>query len=195
MTVYAEFAPLVLPIVDTVMRLHSVTSDPVQRANLVECGIMIPLRLNHSLPHLPRLLRPVILGLRMRGERSNITAIALKSLEYWVDNLHPSFLEQVFKQEPTLHADLFEALTALLRVAGGTDSSTFRVLGKLGGLNRLHLAAPPQLQQVRYTEDGLRVRALWRATEGGIEPADNAAEGLDIAAVRALVRGGGGPRR
>jgi hypothetical protein len=139
---------------------------------------MIPLRLNQCLPFLHKLIKPVILGLRCRNERVAITYLALKNLEFWVDNLNPTFLESMFRLEPTLHCELFETLTGLLRVPA-IDSSAFRVLGKLGGLNRIHLATPPSLQHVRTVEQGLRVRATWRTPSGVFLPPESPNEFLD----------------
>ena len=96
------------------------------------------------------MLRPITLALRARDDRRNLPGMALKTLEFWVDNLTPGYLAAVLSEDgPALLTELMSALTQLLRpppAPHGADA--LRTLGKLGGLNRAWLANPPRLLQV-----------------------------------------------
>jgi transformation/transcription domain-associated protein len=117
---YAEFGPLLPSVVDTLLRLHAQTADASMRESVLELCITVPLRLSMQLPHLGKLLRPVVLGLRASDDRKNLAGMALKTLEFWIDNLTPAYLYSVMS-EPSILGDL------------------------LGGLNRLYMHDPPRL--------------------------------------------------
>jgi len=166
--VYAEFASVAPLLIDTLMRLHAVSTEPKDRESMIEICLSIPVRLNMQLVHLGRTMKPIILGLRSRDDTRNLVGMSIRTLDYWVENISPLFFQHVFSQEPGLQGDLMNALTALLKPGAGTSSGgsnpsgdVLRLLGKLGGLNRLHLSQPPKLQHVGYSANGLVVRASW----------------------------------
>ena len=188
--IYAEFAPHIGLVVDSLVRIHAFTTDASLRDSIIECGMTIPLRLNMQLPHLAKLLHPVVLGLRSRDERRVLVSMAVRTLEFWVDNVNPSFWLHTFTLNKQLHADLFNALTALLKnislSAHGTDA--LRILGKFGGLNRLHIGAPTTLPHVKHADATLPVKMTWNQPRAAYVPPDAVGE-HDLAAMNAVTSG------
>ena len=50
----------------------------------------MPCRLSEQLAGLPKLMKPLVLAMEGKDE---LVALALRTLEYWVDSLNPEFLE------------------------------------------------------------------------------------------------------
>lgn len=91
------------------------------------------------LPHLPLLLKIIIPALN--SSVGVLINLALRTLEFWVDNLHPDFLYPIFATQDddgTGHCNLMVALTRHLQPAPYPYGLLcMRLLGKLGGINRL----------------------------------------------------------
>jgi transformation/transcription domain-associated protein len=72
-----------------------------------------------------------------------LTNLALRTLEFWVDNLHPDYLYPIFAMQDddgTGLCELFMALTRhLLPAPYPYGLLCMRLLGKMGGMNRLFL--------------------------------------------------------
>ena len=56
---------------------------------LLELCLTLPARLSSLLPYLHMLMRPVLHALRASQE---LVSLALRTLEFWIDHLHPGFL-------------------------------------------------------------------------------------------------------
>jgi hypothetical protein len=192
---YAEFQPLVAPILDTCFRIYASCSDPLLREACLEICLSMPLRLSMTLPHLPKVLSAITLGLRIVDDRKHLPQLALKMLDYWVDNLTPTFLYAVMSFTPNTLQELMSALTSLMKPAPSQyGADVVRVLGKLGGLNRLYLAMPPRLAFVagRGTQSlhatpgcdtgehsaniGLRLHARWNVPQSVYRPPHDIAD-------------------
>ncbi|KAJ6762413.1 PHOSPHOTRANSFERASES/INOSITOL OR PHOSPHATIDYLINOSITOL KINASE [Salix koriyanagi] len=57
---------------------------------LLELCLTMPARLSSLLPHLPCLMRPLVLCLKGSDD---LVSLGLSTLEFWVDSLNPDFLE------------------------------------------------------------------------------------------------------
>lgn len=60
------------------------------RDKVTEACLITPARLSEQLAGLPKLMKP--LAMAMEGS-PELVAIAMRTLEYWVDSLNPEFLE------------------------------------------------------------------------------------------------------
>ena len=192
---YAEFGPLVPLILDSLMRLYAGSSDAPLRDSVLELCMTVPLRLSMQLPHLAPMFRPVILCLRSRDDRKNLAGMGLRTLEFWMDNLTPTFFAAALSAPSsgfgaaTIGGELMAALAGLLRPPPaplGLDA--LRLFGKLGGLNREWIALPPRIPLLAVQgggsssgagagglpASGLTVRLRWRAGSAGryTPPAD-----------------------
>ena len=93
---------------------------------------------------LPRLMSPLVQALR--GPPA-LAALALRTLEYWVDSLNPEFLEPALSPVgPELHASLWAHLRPHPYALG---PKALALLGKLGGRGRRHLREPPAALECR----------------------------------------------
>lgn len=163
-TLLREFLPILSTLLNGLLRLQAHLTDPQLKNVVIELCLTVPARLGSLLPHLPQLMRPLWLALRSDGGpgSGDLVALGLKTLEFWIDNLNPEFLFPVLSAR-TGQADLLSALCCLLRpppAKHGGDA--LRLLGKLGGKNRLFLDQPPELPFRQQLDAGLVVRLPWQ---------------------------------
>lgn len=189
---HTEFSAAFPAVIDTLLRLHPSCTEAADRESIVEICLTLPMRLNMQVQHLPKSLQPVILGLRSRDDRKNLVTQALSVLEFLIDNIAPECFHQIFTADPGLQNDLFTAMTALLKPTAASNErhgrDVVKLLGKLGGLNRLHLSQAPKLQHVGYTSNGLVVRAKWNQAPQQYMPPSLLAE-HDQAKLEAIFEG------
>ena len=116
------------------------------------------------LPHLPLLVRVIVPALR--SEVGDLVNLGLRTLEFWVDNLNPLYLYPVLSENNIL-LDLMTALTDHLRPAPYPYGLlTLRLLGKLGGKNRLWIGEPmPDTNSRSVVSFPLSVECEWRGAE------------------------------
>lgn len=69
---------------------------------LVELCLTVPARLASLLPHLPLMMRLMVHALQRRGE---LNGLALRTLEFWVDNLNPDYLYKIMSHDPTVRRE------------------------------------------------------------------------------------------
>ena len=136
---YKELLPLVPTLLNDFYRVYNSTCSPPLRHAIIEVCLTIPSRLSLLLPQLPLLLKIIIPALN--SSVGVLTNLALRTLEFWVDNLHPDFLYPIFATQDddgTGHCNLMVALTRHLQPAPYPYGLLcMRLLGKLGGINRL----------------------------------------------------------
>ena len=84
-------------------------------------------------------MRPVLHALRASHE---LISLALRTLEFWIDHLHPGFLAPLLS--PVMRQLLLALTQQLLPAPHPFGPSALRILGKLGGRNRqsLHMREP-----------------------------------------------------
>lgn len=138
-----------------------------KRDLLLELCLTLPARLKSLLPHLPSLMRPLVLCLR---ERDDIVSLGLRTLEFWIDNLNPEFLEQSMAN---FMSDVILALWSHLKPApypwGG---KCLQILGKLGGYNRRFLKEPLAIECKENPEHGLRLILNFQSSTTFLVPLD-----------------------
>ncbi|KAL7534798.1 hypothetical protein ACHAXR_010621, partial [Thalassiosira sp. AJA248-18] len=147
---YKELLPLVPTILNNFYRYYTsttthsttnyfTTSTQSQQfgQTLLELSLTIPSRLSTLLPHLPLLLRLIIPALQSRI--GNLINLGLRTLEFWVDNLHPDYLLPILSQRREIYIELMKSLTEehLQPAPYPYGLLCMRLLGKLGGVNRL----------------------------------------------------------
>jgi hypothetical protein len=172
--VHAEFAAVVPSLIDTLMRMYAISTEPNDRELMIEICLSIPVRLNSQVQYLQKFLKPIVLGLKSQ-ESKVLVPYALKQLDFLIDNLSSSYLASAFKLEPAVYADLMYEMAALLKPSPAPHGpEVLRLLGKLGGINRLHFLHLPQLQHVSpAASNGLFLKGSWRGANSIYTPPDD----------------------
>ncbi|CAM6100600.1 unnamed protein product [Calypogeia fissa] len=134
---------------------------------VVELCITMPARLSSLLPHLPRLMKPLVLALKGSDE---LVALGLRTLEFWIDSLNPEFLEPSMAN---VMSELILTLWSHLRPKPHPfGSKSLQLLGKLGGRNRRFLKEPLALESKENPEHGLRLILTFEPTTSFLVPLD-----------------------
>lgn len=135
---YKELHPLVTTILNELYRMYTTTNHEGFRLIIIELCLTLPARLSVLLPHLPLLMKLVVPALQ--SNEGDLVNLGLRTLEFWVDNLHPDFLFPIFAQQSSTLCELMLALTHHLQPAPYPYGLLcLRLIGKLGGKNRLFL--------------------------------------------------------
>ena len=100
---------------------------------------------------------------------------SLRTLEFWADNLNPDFLYTILSPQKDVLVELMQGLTSHLRPAPYPYGLlTLRLLGKLGGKNRLWLGEPiavlPDSLKDGTNIPKLSVEGIW---DGTLEDSDD----------------------
>ena len=118
--------------------MYAMTNNGPFRLIIVELCLTLPTRLSVLLPHIPLMLKMVVPALQ--SNEGDLVNLGLRTLEFWVDNLHPDYLFPIFAQQSSTLCDLMLALTHHLQPAPYPYGLLcLRLIGKLGGKNRLFL--------------------------------------------------------
>ena len=136
---YKEFLPLLPSLLQGLIGAHAASHQLHVRELLLELCLTLPARLSSLLPYLQLLMRPVLHALRASHE---LISLALRTLEFWIDHLHPGFLAPLLS--PVMRQLLLALTQQLLPAPHPFGPSALRILGKLGGRNRqsLHMREP-----------------------------------------------------
>ncbi|KAE8707127.1 hypothetical protein F3Y22_tig00110387pilonHSYRG00919 [Hibiscus syriacus] len=136
-----DLIPMLQPCLNMLLTMLEGPTAEDMRDLLLELCLTLPARLSSLLPHLPRLMKSLVLCLKGSDD---LVSLGLRTLEFWVDSLNPDFLE------PSMANVMSEVILALwshLRPApypwGG---KALQLLGKLGGRNRRFLKEPLALE-------------------------------------------------
>jgi transformation/transcription domain-associated protein len=144
---------------------------------LLELCLTLPARLSSLLPHLPRLMKPLVMCL---SGNDDLVSLGLRTLEFWIDSLNPDFLEPSMAN---VMSDVILALWSHLRPSpypwGG---KSLQLLGKLGGRNRRFLKEPLALECKENPEHGLRLILTFEPATPFLVPLDRCIN-LAVAAV------------
>jgi hypothetical protein len=88
-----------------------------------------------------------------------LTNLALRTLEFWVDNLHPDYLYPIFATQDDDGTGLCELMVALTRHLQPAPYQygmlCMRLVGKMGGINRLFLREMAGYANPRLTEGNM----------------------------------------
>ncbi|GFY88006.1 phosphatidylinositol 3- and 4-kinase family protein with FAT domain-containing protein [Actinidia rufa] len=172
-----DLIPTLQPCLNMLLAMLEGPTGEDMRDLLLELCLTLPARLSSLLPHLPRLMKPLVLCLKGSDD---LVSLGLRTLEFWIDSLNPDFLE------PSMANVMSEVILALwshLRPApypwGG---KSLQLLGKLGGRNRRFLKEPLALECKENPEHGLRLILTFEPSTPFLVPLDRCIN-LAVAAV------------
>eukprot|EP00887_Chlorella_sp_A99_P004017 scaffold11.g4017.t1 len=142
--------------------LHGPVASKAEADAAAELCLLVPARLEHLIPPMPRLMHAVAHALasgsdQARGGAWGVWSIscALRVLDLWVDSFNPEFIE---RSMAGVIPRLMGALWAHVRPHPYPyGAKVAEVLGKLGGRSRRWLAAPQEGEYKPIPEYGLRV--------------------------------------
>jgi len=165
--------------------LLSMLDGPISedmRDLILELCLILPARLSSLLPHIPRLMKPLVLALKGSDD---LVSLALRTLEFWIDSLNPDFLEPSMAN---LMSEVILALWSHLRPPPYTwGTKSLELLGKLGGRNRRFLREPLALESKENPEHGLRLVLTFEPATPFLVPLDRCIH----QAVGAVMQGNG----
>jgi transformation/transcription domain-associated protein len=134
---------------------------------ILDLCLTLPARLSSLLPHIPRLMKPLVLALKGNDD---LVSLALRTLDFWIESLNPDFLELSMAGAMS---DIILSLWAHLRpppYPWGTKA--LHLLGKLGGRNRRFLKEPLALECKDNPEHGLRLILTFEPSTPFLVPLD-----------------------
>ena len=144
---------------------------------LLELCLTLPAHLSSLLPHLPHLMKLLVLCLKGSDD---LVSLGLRTLEFWIDSLNPDFLELSM---PSVMSDMILALWSHLRPAPYPwGAKALQLLGKLGGNNRCFLKEPLALECKENPEHGLHLILTFEPSTPFVVPLDQCIN-LAVAAV------------
>ncbi|KAM0940239.1 putative non-specific serine/threonine protein kinase [Dioscorea sansibarensis] len=162
-----DLIPSLQPCLNLLLAMIEGPTSEDMKDLLIELCLTLPARLSSLLPHLPRLMKPLVLALKGSDD---LVSLGLRTLEFWIDSLNPDFLE------PSMANVMSEVILALwshLRpppYPWGTKA--LQLLGKLGGRNRRFLKEPLTLECKENPEHGLRLILTFEPATPFLVPMD-----------------------
>lgn len=178
-----DLIPMLQPCLNMLLTMLEGPTGEDMRDLLLELCLTLPARLSALLPHLPRLMRPLVLCLKGSDD---LVSLGLRTLEFWVDSLNPDFLE------PSMASVMSEVILALwshLRPAPYPwGAKSLQLLGKLGGRNRRFLKEPLALECRDNPEYGLRYILTFEPSTPFLVPLDRC---INLAAAAIMNKNGG----
>ncbi|XP_024180311.1 transformation/transcription domain-associated protein isoform X2 [Rosa chinensis] len=178
-----DLIPMLQPCLNMLLMMLEGPAGEDMKDLLLELCLTLPARLSSLLPHLPRLMKPLVLCLKGSDD---LVSLGLRTLEFWVDSLNPDFLE------PSMANVMSEVILALwshLRPAPYPwGAKALQLLGKLGGRNRRFLKEPLALECKENPEHGLRVILTFEPATPFLVPLDRC---INLAVVAVMNKNGG----
>ncbi|RWW64341.1 hypothetical protein BHE74_00028432 [Ensete ventricosum] len=166
-TLLRDLIPSLQPCLNMLLSMLEGPSGEEMRDLILELCLTLPARLSSLLPHIPRLMKPLVLALKGSDD---LVSLGLRTLEFWIDSLNPDFLE------PSMANVISEVILALwshlrpLPYPWGTKA--LQLLGKLGGRNRRFLREPLALECKENPEHGLRLILTFEPSTPFLVPLD-----------------------
>ena len=127
----------------------------------IEMCIFFPIKLKFELPYLRHLIKPVVEALY--PVHNELITTGYKTIEHWLSALSP-YPETLQPLIEPMHIDLINLVYKLL----GLSFTVYKLLGKLGGLNRLYMV-DRKLHIKLYPEDGIRMIAIDKSSGKSIK--------------------------
>ncbi|KAJ4961477.1 hypothetical protein NE237_021387 [Protea cynaroides] len=162
-----DLIPTLQPCLNMLLAMVDGPTSEDMRDLVLELCLTLPARLSSLLPHLPRLMKPLVLTLKGSDD---LVSLGLRTLEYWIDSLNPDFLE------PSMANVMSEVILALwshLRPSPYPwGAKALQLLGKLGGRNRRFLKEPLALECKENPEHGLRLIFTFEPSTNFLVPLD-----------------------
>ena len=170
---YREMGPLMPSLLNGFYRIFFATADDPLRSMIIELMLTLPARMTTLLPHLPLIVKVIIPALQ--SNKGELVNLGLRTLEFWVDNLHPDYIYPVLSQSSDTLCELMISLQAHLKPAPYPYGLLcMRLLGKLGGRNRLFLhEVTSQDEENIVTAPGLSMLFEWQQKQPNSESHNN----------------------
>ena len=92
---YQEFLPLLSRLLRQMNQLQTALHRPEIHDLFIELSLTVPVRLSYLLPLMNELMEPLVAALR--GSPQSLISQGLRTLELFVDNLQPEFLQEKIK--------------------------------------------------------------------------------------------------
>ncbi|KAG6485829.1 hypothetical protein ZIOFF_054394 [Zingiber officinale] len=166
-TLLRDLIPSLQPCLNIFLLILEGPTGEDMRDLILELCLTLPARLSSLLPHIPRLMKPLVLALKGSDD---LVCLGLRTLEFWIDSLNPDFLE------PSMANVLSEVILALwshLRpLPYPRGPKALQLLGKLGGRNRRFLREPLALECKENPEHGLRLILTFEPSTPFLVPLD-----------------------
>ncbi|KAJ7564762.1 hypothetical protein O6H91_02G032300 [Diphasiastrum complanatum] len=164
---FREFISTLQPCLNMLLSMLEGPTGQDMTDIIVELCLTMPARLSSLLPHLHRLVKPLILALKGSDE---LISLGLRTLEFWIDSLNPEFLEPSMA---SAMSDLISTLWSHLRPKPYVwGAKALQLLGKLGGRNRRFLNEPLTLECKENPEHGLRLILTFEPSTSFLVPLD-----------------------
>ncbi|PKA60897.1 Serine/threonine-protein kinase ATR [Apostasia shenzhenica] len=182
-TLLRDLIPSLQPCLNMLLALIDGPTSEDMRDLVLELCLTVPARLSSLLPHLPRLMKPLVLALKGSDD---LVSLGLRTLEFWIDSLNPDFLEPSMS---TVISDVILALWSHLRpLPYPWGTKALQLLGKLGGRNRRFLKEPLLLDCKENPEHGLRLILTFEPSTPFLVPLDRC---IYLAIASVMHHGGG----
>lgn len=145
---YQEFLPILPKLLRQMNHLQAELHWPEMHDLFIELCLTVPVRLSYLLPLMNELMEPLVEALK---GGPNLISQGLRTLELFVDNLQPDFLQEKIKPvRPQMMRALWDIINRdeVIRSSKERENcstAAFRILGKFGGENRSSLREPPEL--------------------------------------------------
>jgi hypothetical protein len=178
---FLAFQPVLASTVNTLLYLLHGPSRRLATNGVVELCLTLPVNLSDQLVHLKGLVRPLMLALE--AEEDHLVSLGLKTLEYWIDNLNPEFLELTMDHH---QSRILASLWRHLRPGQlGFSAKALQILGKFGGRNRRFppQSPPESMDFKKFPDHGMRIILAFEPNMPFMLPLDKS-----VAAARGCVR-------
>ncbi|KAG5241552.1 FAT domain-containing family protein [Salix suchowensis] len=162
-----DLVPMLQPFLNMLLTMLEGPTGEDIRDLLLELCLTLPARLSSLLPHLPRLVRPLVFCLK---GSDGLVSLGLRTLEFWIDSLNPDFLESSMAN---VMSEVILSLWSHLRPSpypwGGKAA---QILGKLGGRSRRFVKESLALECKDNPEHGLRLILAFESSTPFLVPLD-----------------------
>uniref|UniRef100_A0A6N2M667 FAT domain-containing protein n=1 Tax=Salix viminalis TaxID=40686 RepID=A0A6N2M667_SALVM len=162
-----DLVPMLQPFLNMLLTMLEGPTGEDIRDLLLELCLTLPARLSSLLPHLPRLVRPLVFCLK---GSDGLVSLGLRTLEFWIDSLNPDFLESSMAN---VMSEVILSLWCHLRPSpypwGGKAA---QILGKLGGHSRRFVKESLALECKDNPEHGLRLILTFESSTPFLVPLD-----------------------
>ncbi|XP_047320592.1 transformation/transcription domain-associated protein-like [Impatiens glandulifera] len=177
-----DLIPMLQPCLNMLLAMLEGPTAEDTRDLLLELCLTLPARLSSLLPHISRLMRPLVVCLKGSDD---LVSLGLRTLEFWIDSLNPDFLE------PSMANVMSEVILALwshLRPAPYPwGAKSLQLLGKFGGRNIRFLKEPLALECKEIPEHGLRLILTFEPSTPFLVPLDRC---VNLAVVAVMQKNG-----
>ena len=176
---YQQFLPLLPRLLRQMNQLQTALHRPEMHDLFIELCLTVPVRLSYLLPHMERLMEPLVAALK---GTQNLVSQGLRTLELFIDNLQQEFLQgKIVPVRAQLMRALWDIINRddIIRKAKDEEKkkeqsavAAFRILGKFGGENRSTIREPAILKWKKFEEPGVTVKIAIDSSSKIVTPLD-----------------------